>query len=92
MPITLASSAYSRCGSVTQWWTFIRRYDATNDGRAAWLALKGQMEGPAAIEARKAKAHVDLETAYYSGKNKQFIWDDYVRVRQEAHLEREDAK
>jgi hypothetical protein len=47
------------------------------------------MEGPVAIEARKAIAHVDLETAYYSGKNKQLPWDNYVHVHQEAHLELE---
>jgi hypothetical protein len=47
------------------------------------------MEGPAAIEARKTKAHADLETAFYTGKNKQYTWDDYIRVRQEAHLELE---
>jgi hypothetical protein len=75
-----------------EWWTFIHQYNVTNDGHGMWLVLKAQMEGPAAIEARKAKVHVDLETAYYSGKNKQFTWDDYVCVCQEAHLELELLK
>jgi hypothetical protein len=39
----------------TEWWTFIHQYDATNDGCAAWLALKGQMEGPVVIEPRARK-------------------------------------
>jgi hypothetical protein len=30
-----------------------------------------------------------LETAFYTGKNRQYTWDDYIRVRQEAHLELE---
>jgi hypothetical protein len=73
----------------TDWWTFIRRFAPTKDGRAAWLALKAQMEGPAAVDARKKKAHLDLTTSYYTGKSKNYTWDDYIRVRQEAHLELE---
>jgi hypothetical protein len=69
--------------------TFIRRFATTKNGRAAWLALKGQMEGPAAIDARKKKGHADLDTAFYTGKSKNYTWDDYIRVRQEAHLELE---
>jgi membrane protein involved in colicin uptake len=68
---------------------FIRRVATTKNGRAAWLALKGQMEGPAVIDAQKKKAHVDLDTAFYTGKSKNYTWDDYIRVRQEAHLELE---
>jgi hypothetical protein len=73
----------------TDWWTFIRCFAPWKDGRAAWLALKAQMEGPVAIDARKKKAHADLETLFYTGKSKQYTWDDYIRVRQEAHLELE---
>jgi hypothetical protein len=73
----------------TDWWTFLRRFAPTKDGRAAWLALKAQMEGPAAVDARKKKAHLDLNTLFYTGKSKNYTWDDYIRVRQEAHLELE---
>jgi hypothetical protein len=73
----------------TEWWTFIRRFATTKNGRAAWLAIKGQMEGPAAIDARKKKAHLDLDTSFYTGKSKNYTWDDYIRVCQEAHLELE---
>jgi hypothetical protein len=73
----------------TDWWTFIRRFAPTKDGRTAWLALKAQMEGPAAVDAQKKKAHLDLNTSYYTGKSKNYTWDNYIRVRQEAHLELE---
>jgi hypothetical protein len=69
--------------------TFIRRFAPNKDGRAAWLALKAQMEGPAAVDAQKKKAHLDLTTSYYTGKSKNYTWDDYIRVRQEAYLELE---
>jgi hypothetical protein len=72
---------------LTDWWTFLCRFAPTKDGSAAWLALKAQMEGPAAVDARKKKAHLDLTTSYYKGKSKNYTWDDYIRVRQEAHLE-----
>jgi hypothetical protein len=45
------------------------------------------MEGPASIDARKKKAHLDLDTSFYTGKSKNYTWDDCFRVRQEAHLE-----
>jgi hypothetical protein len=69
---------------LTDWWTFLCRFAPTK-----WLALKVQMEGPAAIDARKKKAHLDLTTSYYTGNRKNYTWDDYIRVRQEAHLELE---
>jgi hypothetical protein len=65
----------------TDWWTFIRRFATTKNGHVAWLALKGQMEGPAAIDAQKKKAHVDLDTSFYTGKSKNYTWDNFARKR-----------
>jgi hypothetical protein len=51
---------------LTDWWTFLRRFAPTKDGK------KAQMEGPAVIDARKKKAHLDLTTSYYTGKSKNY--------------------
>jgi hypothetical protein len=35
-------------------WSFAKQFDATHNGRAAYLAVKSQAEGPAAISHKKS--------------------------------------
>jgi hypothetical protein len=51
---------------------------------SVWATKK---QGPAAIEERKLKAEAILQTTVYTGNDGHFTWDDYIRVRQKAHLE-----
>jgi uncharacterized protein YeaC (DUF1315 family) len=63
----------------------IAQFEASEDGRAAWLHLKSVMEGTSFVAARKAKAHHILNTTKWSGKNHKFTIEDYGRAMIEAH-------
>jgi hypothetical protein len=51
---------------------------------SVWATKK---QGPAAIEEHKSKAEAILQTTAYTGNDGHFTWDDYIRIRQNAHLE-----
>jgi hypothetical protein len=51
---------------------------------SVWATKK---QGPAAIEERKSKAEAILQTTAYTGNDGHSTWDDYIRVRQNVHLE-----
>lgn len=68
-------------------WTFIRGFDAAQDGRGAYEALTQQMEGPAVIQQRKDTAHNTLQYAVYTGKNNGYTIEDYILAHLEAHQE-----
>lgn len=69
-------------------WPFIQAHNRTHNGRAAFLALKGQAEGQSAVTTRKAKAYAELATASYSGKAR-YTLDQYIARHQRAHIELE---
>jgi len=73
-------------------WTFIRRFDSTEDGRGAYLALKEQAEGPAAIAQKVRKAYSTMASLRYNGRSRNFPFTKYVQRHQEAHnvLDEED--
>jgi hypothetical protein len=58
-------------------WPFIQRFNRTQNGRAAFLALKTQAEGQSAVTTRKAKAYAAIATAVYTGKGRYTI-DQYT--------------
>jgi len=66
-------------------WSFIKAYDRTKNGRGAVLALRRQCEGTSAIQTRKAAAYAKIASARYSGQKRQFPFDSYVEMHQEAH-------
>ena len=66
-------------------WSFIKQYDRTKNGRSAILALRRQCEGTSAIQTRKAMAYAKIAAARYSGQKKQFTFDNYVEMHQDAH-------
>jgi hypothetical protein len=73
-------------------WAFVRRFDKAKDGRAAFLALKAQAEGPAAEQVHIAKAYASISTVVYRGQRRGFEFSDYVMLHQETHNELFDLK
>ena len=48
-------------------WAFIKRFERTQDGRSAVLAIKQQAEGRSAMDTRKQQAYSQIATARYAG-------------------------
>jgi hypothetical protein len=66
-------------------WSFIKAYDCTKNGRGAVLALHHQCEGTSAVQTCNAAAYAKIASAWYSGQIRQFSFDTYVEMHQEAH-------
>ena len=65
-------------------WPFAKAFNRAKDGRGAYLAVKRQAEGAAALQTRKAKAYAQIATARYTGRGR-FNFDQYVTRHQRAH-------
>ena len=65
-------------------WTYIRNFNRTRDGRGAYLAIKNQAEGGAAVEQRKRRAYKAIRDVYYTGKGS-FTIDQYITVFQKNY-------
>ena len=68
-------------------WSYIKRFERQQDGRKAYMALKSQCEGTAAKITRKNKAYASIANAIYNGQRRQYKFQDYVNVHQNAHNE-----
>jgi hypothetical protein len=68
-------------------WTYIKRYDKAENGRAAYIALKQQCEGNSAITTRKMKAYNMISSAKYSGERKSYNFSKYIEAHQEGYNE-----
>jgi len=66
-------------------WSFMQAFNRSRDGRGAYLAVKAQAEGQAALMSRKAKAYASLAAARYTGRTKSFSFDSYIIKHQKAH-------
>jgi len=66
-------------------WSFIKTFDRRKDGRGAVLALKQQCEGVSAIQTRKASAYARITVARYTGQKRNFTFDQYVEMHQNAY-------
>jgi hypothetical protein len=66
-------------------WSFIKQYDRTKNGRGAILALRRQCEGTSAVQTRKAMAYAKIAAAKYSWQKRQFTFDNYIEMHQDAH-------
>jgi hypothetical protein len=71
-------------GPNTGLYNFIQAYDATRNGRAAYLALKAQSEGPAAIRMRTTSAYHQTTNARFANLTRKFTFDQYVAIFQTA--------
>ena len=66
-------------------WTFVKPFDATQNGRAAYLALLNQAKGPAAKDQRIRNACTSMQNAHFNGKSKNWTFEKYVQRHQECH-------
>lgn len=71
-------------------WAFIKRFERTQDGRSAVLAIKQQAEGRSATDSRKQQAYSQIATARYSGPRRNWNFQNYVERHQGGHNELAD--
>ena len=69
-------------------WPFMQPYNRTQDGRGAFLAIKAQAKGPAAITTCKAAAYAQIALAKFTGKGC-CTFDQYIARHQKAFNELE---
>jgi len=72
--------------------TYVRKFDATSNGRKAVLALKLQMDGETSLVTRKTRAYNDIATAAYRGERSGWTFAQYVAKHQTAHNELEQCE
>lgn len=68
-------------------WPYIKKFERSQDGRKAYLALKTQCEGTASKITRKNRAYASIANATYTGSRRQFKFQDYINTHQTAHNE-----
>jgi hypothetical protein len=66
---------------------FMQQFDRLRDGRGAYLSVKSQAEGPAAIATRKAEAYKNIKEAKFTGMTPRYSFDKYVHIHQENQNE-----
>jgi hypothetical protein len=66
---------------------YIKKFERSQDGRKAYLALKTQCEGTASKITRKNRAYASIANATYTGSRRQFKFQDYINTHQTAHNE-----
>ncbi|KAI2503574.1 hypothetical protein MHU86_10861 [Fragilaria crotonensis] len=68
-------------------WSYIKKFERSQDGRKAYVALKTQCEGTASKITRKNNAYASITNASYSGSRCQYKFQDFINVHQTAHNE-----
>ena len=68
-------------------WSYIKRYERSQDGQKAYLALKTQCKGTASKITRKNGAYASIANAIFSGSRCQYKFQDYINTHQMAHNE-----
>ena len=68
-------------------WSYIKKFERSQDGRKAYLSLKTQCEGTASKITRKNKAYASISNATYSGSRRQYKFQDFINTHQTAHNE-----
>jgi hypothetical protein len=63
-------------------YNFIQAYDATQNGRAAYLALKAQSEGQAAIWMRVTSTYHQTTNGRFANLTRKLTFDQYVAIFQ----------
>jgi hypothetical protein len=61
---------------------FMQQFDRLRDGRGAYLSVKSQAEGPAAIATQKAEAYNNIKEAKFTGMTPRYSFDKYVHIHQ----------
>jgi predicted RNA-binding protein YlxR (DUF448 family) len=68
-------------------WSYIKKYERSQDGRSAYLALKTQCKGTASKITWKNRAYASISNAVYSGSRRQYKFQDFINTHQTAHNE-----
>jgi hypothetical protein len=66
-------------------WTWMCQFNATRDGRGAWLGLLAHYEGDAQRDRVEDHAYSAIGAAKYHGEKKNFSFETYVTMHQEAY-------
>jgi hypothetical protein len=69
-------------------WHFISSFNSRQDGRQAFITLKAQAEGPAAIQRRKTLSY-DILKKTFDGLQRNYTLDSYIAEYQKAFNELE---
>lgn len=72
-------------------WSYIKKFEKSQDGRSAVMALKRQCEGKTSVKTRKNAAYLSIRQSNYRGARKAFTFAQYVAIHQNAHNELEDC-
>ena len=72
-------------------WSYIKKFERSQDGRGAVMASKRQCEDKTLIKTRKNAAYLSIRQSNYRGACKAFIFAQYVAIHQNAHNELEDC-
>jgi hypothetical protein len=62
----------------TDAWSFVKAFNRNRDGRSAIFALKSQYMGGEFVNKVKIEADTQLETIFWSGKARNFTWDQFT--------------
>jgi len=66
-------------------WTYVRAYQRTQDGRAAFLALKNHYLGVNHVDHLSAKAESLMRSARYSMEGRRSSFETYVKLHVDQH-------
>jgi len=66
-------------------WTWIRSYNSTRNGRAAWLVLLEHYEGDAQRDRVKDAAYAAISQACYHEDKKRFSFESYITTHRDAY-------
>jgi hypothetical protein len=66
-------------------WAWMRNFNSSRNGRAAWLALINHYEGDAQKDHVKDQAYTNILAAKYHWEKKKFTFETYVTIHQEAY-------
>jgi hypothetical protein len=68
-------------------WSYIKKYEKSQDGRSVYLVLKTQCEGTASKITRKNRAYTSIANAVDTGSRRQYKFQDFINAHQTAHNE-----
>jgi hypothetical protein len=68
-------------------WSYIKKYERSQDGRSAYLALKTQCGGTASKITRKNRAYASIANAVYTGSRRQYKFQDFINAHQTTQNE-----
>ena len=71
--------------------SIVNRFEATRNGRAAWMALIAHMESTSYMDNIKSSAMAKIAAAHYNGEKKNFGIVKFYQLHSEAHNDLELA-